>query len=101
MKTVIACALLACFAGCSYPVSKTSTVNDDPVLLFKNLPDHAAIVIDGRTVPLAQEQSAKKIQAIRVNSGTHHIQIKTATHLLFDQKVFVSEGLEKTVFEGQ
>lgn len=97
MKKLVSCVLIACLAGCSYPVSKTSTVNDDPVLLFKNVPADAAIMIDGRSVPLAQQET----QAIRVPSGTHHIQIKTATHLLFDQKVFVSDGIEKTVFEGQ
>lgn len=97
MRKLIPCILIAGLAGCSYPVSKTSTVNDDPVLLFKKIPANAAIMIDGRSMPIMQQE----IQAIRVPSGTHHIQIKTTTHLLFDQKVFVSDGIEKTVFEGQ
>jgi hypothetical protein len=84
-------------SACSYPVTNTKTVDDQPTLIFNYLPQDAVVHIDGirmNTTPNLDKQG------LQVSAGTHHVEITLLQKTILDQRIFVSNGLAKTIYQG-
>jgi hypothetical protein len=90
---VFCAALLA--TGCSYPVEQVRQADERPAILIEGAPIGAALIIDGMNVGTTNGSNGQP-RAVRVESGTHKVEVDAAGRVLMDQRVFVSGSAIKT-----
>lgn len=96
MKPTVIFLLAVAVAGCVYPTSKVNTVDDRPTLSVDGAPSGSVLVVDGIVVGPAAEFASGK-QAVRLQSGTHVIRVESAGRAIFEEKVFLSSGISKSI----
>lgn len=95
MKKILTLACLVFLSACSYPQTKTTTVNDPPTFVFIGAPDQANLYVNGLLIGPADNYNGKPNSLI-VPRGTHLVEIKQAGRILFSEKAFISDGSTKT-----
>ena len=98
-RTLCAASCVAIIAtGCGFPLEEGSTVDTRPALTFKNPSnaEHLQFAIDGVSYGPVDNYLEGKA-AIRVLPGTHTVTIIHPNGTTSTQKVFVSDGVRKTL----
>ena len=89
--------LLFATTGCPYyPVEQVKQTDERPALLVQGAPAGSVLIVDGLYVgQIAGGDGAP--QAIRVEPGTHEVQVALGGRALMNQRVFVSGAGVKTL----
>lgn len=97
---ILACAMLI---GCisTRPVERQETIDDRPLLFFvvegsRNTAESLDIYVDDLYMGDAKIFS-KKSKGLVVLPGTHIIEVKSGTRVLTNQKIYVGNGVSKTI----
>jgi len=96
MKKIIAIFSLLLISACTYPQTNTSTVNDEPTLVFEGASKTAIVYLNDLEVGLANKYNGDPNTLI-IPRGTHMLEIKDNGATLFSKKIFVSDGASKTI----
>ena len=83
-------------AACSHPVEQTRALNEQPAILVRGAPDGAMLRIDG-LIAGAVNTSSGQPQALRIEAGTHHVEVIVDGRPILDERVFVSGAMIKTL----
>mgnify|MGYP006297962561 CR=1 FL=1 len=92
--TVIGLALL--LGGCVYPSESVQTLDDRPMLSIKGAPDGAVLLVDGVEMGNAAQYDGDK-RVLRIEPGTHSIQVRKGDTLYHQGQVYVGSGTAKTI----
>jgi len=83
-------------AACSYPVEQVRTTDERPGLLVQGAPHGATVLVDG--LPAGAANGPGDIaQVIRIEPGTHAVAVTTSGQILLSERIFVSNGVTKTL----
>lgn len=95
MRTLIAVVALAFTLGCAGPTTVVRTVDTRPAIAVVGAPNGSVLYLDGVLVgdPAAYDGNPG---ILRVEAGTHQVEIRAGGQTVFTQKVFVESEL-KTV----
>lgn len=86
--------------GCvNTPTEMVQTKDDRPFIMFSGAQSGDVVVLDGINLGLASDYITGK-SGMRIESGTHILQIKRAGETIFNQKFYVSDGISKTFTIG-
>lgn len=92
---------LTVLTGCvNTPTQKVQVVDDRPLIMFAAAKPGDVVVLDGIEMGTATQFSAGKT-GLRIESGTHRLQIKRAGETILSQKFYVAEGISKTFTIGE
>lgn len=97
MKTTTL-ALLACLglsAACAGPTTTVRTVDTRPAIAVAGAPSGAVLYVDGLAVGDAAAYDGRP-NVLRVEPGTHEIEVRLGERVVFRDRVFVESEL-KTV----
>lgn len=101
-KLMVAAVLMGSLAvgvtGCSWPTEQASVVDNRPTISFKTTTsaDTLTVVVDGVVVGKVSQYQAPKA-GLRVLPGTHLVTIQRADGTKSTQRVYVSDGVTKTL----
>ena len=95
MRSLVAAAALALLAACAGPSTVVHTVDNRPAIAVVGAPAGAVLFVDGAQVGDAAAYDGNP-GVLRVEPGTHLVEIRVGGQPAFSQKVFV-EGELKTV----
>lgn len=89
---------VAVLAGCAYPTETARTIDNRPQIMFKTThdSDRMVVYVDGIQNGVVSNYLDGKA-ALRVLPGTHTITIKMPDGSVNTQKVFVTDGVTKTI----
>ncbi|NVK17146.1 MAG: hypothetical protein HWE30_00470 [Methylocystaceae bacterium] len=96
MKNFLAIAAVIILSACSYPHTNTTTVNDEPTLVFEGTSSTAEVYLNGLNVGLAANYNGEPNSLI-VPRGTHQLEIRDNGTIILSEKIFVSDGSVKTI----
>ena len=87
--------LVLILIGCtSMPKTQIKTVEDSPTLAFIGAPEGSVLFLDGLQIGDVRIYDGKE-QVLRVEPGTHFIEIKDKYgEIIYDQKIFVQNELK-------
>jgi hypothetical protein len=87
--------LVFIFTGCiSMPTTQVKTAEASPTLAFIGAPEGSILYLDGLKIGDVNIYDGKK-QILRVEPGTHFIEIKDKNgKIIFNQKIFVQNELK-------
>ena len=94
--TVLSIALLA---GCAGPTSMVQTQDDRPFIMFEAPQSQDVVFIDGVNMGSAVEYKVGK-SALRIEPGTHRLQIQRDGIVILEQKFYMADGVGKTFSLG-
>ena len=83
-------------AGCSEPTEQVQTLDERPSILVRGAPASARLMIDGLDFG-AVTTSGGAAQAIRIQPGTHRVEVLDMGRVLLRERLFVSGGTIKTL----
>ncbi len=87
---------LGLISGCTYPKTEVKTVEERPTLAIQGAPENAVLYVDGLSMgPAAQYDGRGQVLLLEV--GTHLIEIKQGSSLLYSEKAFLGAGATKTI----
>lgn len=96
MKNILVALLIVLGAvGCA-TTSEVTTVDDRARLVVDGAPVDAVLYVDGLSMGMASNYSPKK-GALAIESGTHEIEVRSASQTFYSERVFLGPGLLKTV----
>jgi uncharacterized lipoprotein YmbA len=99
MKRLLILAFAMILAACSMPVTQVQSVDLRPTLSISNAPNGSMLIIDGITVGDAGAIASGK-QAIVLSPGTHQVEVNYNGRSLISEKIYLGEGLRKTLSAG-
>ena len=86
--------------GCVNTPTETVQVKDDrPFIMFAAVQSDDIVVLDGINLGAASDYIAGK-SGMRIEPGTHTLQIERAGKTIFNQKFYVANGVSKTFTIG-
>ena len=94
MRKFIAIFSLFILTACTYPQSQTSTVNDEPTLIFQGASSTAEIYLNKLNIGLASKYNGEPHSLI-VPKGTHLLEVLDQGKTILSQKIFISDGALK------
>jgi len=87
--------LLALLAGCgAMPKHHESRGADSAQIIFDAFPKGATIYVDGSARGTIDDDDATPIA---VGAGTHDVEVRTGSHVVFERQVFIEKGTERHV----
>jgi hypothetical protein len=100
-KLALMVAILLTTTGCPYmPISDVKEVDERPGILVQGAPYDSVLVVDGLPAGPVLDSSGQP-QVIRIEPGTHDLQVAQNGHTLMFQRVFVSgAGVKTLTFPG-
>ena len=99
LSTIAATALsVALLAGCA-PTSMVQTQDDRPFIMFEAPRPQDIIFLDGLNMGSAADYKAGKA-ALRIEPGTHRLQVQRDGVIILEQKFYVTDGVGKTFSLG-
>lgn len=99
MKMFAVIAIALTLIACSTPVTQVKSLDLRPTLSITNAPNGSVLQINGVTVGDAGRIASGK-QAIALNPGTHHVVVTLNGQMLINEKIYLGEGLNKTLSAG-
>lgn len=94
MRNLLLTAALA-LAACVGPTTVVRTVDTRPAIAISGAPWGTVLYVDGAAVGDPRDYDGRP-NILRVEPGTHHIEIRNGGAVIFSQRVFVESEL-KTV----
>ena len=101
-KLIVSVLLVGCVAagvsGCSWPTEQASVIDNRPTISFKTTgnADAMTVAVDGIVAGTVSQYKAPKA-GLRVLPGTHVVTITRADGTKSTQRVYVSDGVTKTL----
>ena len=96
MKTLVALSLLLAQAACALPETSVTTGAARPKLSFPNAAPDVILVMDGIQIgPAARYDGNPGV--LRVEEGTHLLELKRNGQTVHSEKAFVSNGETRAV----
>lgn len=90
----LAAAILLALAACVGPTTTLKTVDSRPAIAIAGAPMGAQVLLDGTAVGEATRYDGNP-GILRVEQGTHDVEIRTASgEVIFKQRVFVESELK-------
>lgn len=87
-------------AGCVTTPTATVQVTDDrPFIMFSAAQADDVIILDGITIGSANEYTSG-VAGMRIEPGTHRVQIQRSGKIILDKKFYLAEGVSKTFTLG-
>jgi hypothetical protein len=96
MRTLIAAAALAAAVACAGPTTVVRTVDTRPAIAVVGAPSGSTLLLDGVSMGEAASFDGNP-GVLRVEPGTHEVQIQLGGRAVFTQKVFVESELKTVV----
>lgn len=100
LKVAVASIMAAgILAGCAMPTEEARVIDNRPQISFRatnNVSDDAMVFVDGLAVGRADDYRDGHA-ALRVLPGSHVIEIRRADGSVSTQKIFVNDGVAKTI----
>jgi hypothetical protein len=81
--------------GCA-TTSQVQTIDDRPTLAIKGVPETAVLYVDGVAMGSASSYDGKK-NVLRLESGTHAVEIRDGAKVCHSEKVYLGSGSSKTI----
>ena len=96
-KIILCCIFLSLFVvGCTtYPTTKISAVDTRPTISFVGAPENSILFVDNLSMGSVSQYNGKP-NVLKVEPGTHEIQIMQNNKIIFQQTVFV-QSENKTI----
>lgn len=88
-------AMVLLVGGCSSPVEQVRQPDERPALLIEGAPSGAILIVDGLVAGSVFGSNGQP-QAIRVEPGTHEIQVLAGGRALLAQRIYVTGNAIKT-----
>ncbi|WP_242394959.1 hypothetical protein [Anaeromyxobacter oryzisoli] len=95
MRKLLAAAVLA-LAACAGPTTVVRTVDTRPAIAFSGAPWGTVLYVDGVAVGDPREYDGHP-NVLRVEPGTHDLELRQGDQVVFDQRVFVESELKTVV----
>lgn len=94
----LAAAALLLLAGCAgdYPTAQVKAANEKPQLAVIGASDDAELIVNGVLIGPAAEFDGET-RALEVPSGANRVQIRDGGQVIYDEQVFTSGGVRKTI----
>ncbi|MDA5193301.1 hypothetical protein [Govanella unica] len=87
--------LMLTLAACSTPKTATRLVDARPTISLANVPGGADVMVDGQF--MARSDDLFKNKPLKLESGTHKIELVSAGRILFSKTVFLADGTHTVV----
>ena len=88
--------VMGTLAGCVNTPTQTAGVKDDrPLIMFEAVQARDVLILDGMEVGAADNYIAGK-SALKIEPGTHNIQILRDGAVLLDERFYISKGASKS-----
>lgn len=82
--------------GCVSPEPQVRTVDSRPLLCFEGISVRATIFLDGLEIGSA-DQFEDGNSCLRVLPGTHNVEIREGTEVIFRERLYLGAGSTQTV----
>lgn len=94
---VLACSVIG-MAGCSFPTEQASVIDNRPTISFKGEEaiNSSMVFVDGVAVGKVSQFKAPNA-GLRVLPGTHVISVQKADGSKTTQRIYVADGVTKTL----
>jgi hypothetical protein len=96
IKRCVACLCIVLASACSYPVTRTTIPDERPTLSLTGVPAGAVLFIDAASIGPA-DQFLAGVSAVRLEPGTHVVQLRTAGAVIYEQRVYLTGGVYKVL----
>lgn len=91
---------LVVLTGCvNTPTENVQTVDDRPFIMFTDAREGDLVILDGIQMGSAAQFSAGKA-GLRIEAGTHFLEIQRSGKTVLSKKFYVAEGVSKTFAIG-
>ena len=94
LATVMLIGLTLCACNIRNPTTIVRPVDDRPSLCLSGAPEKASLFVDGLDLGLASDYDGRP-KVVRLEPGTHLIEIKSGAETIFKQTVFIESGIRE------
>jgi hypothetical protein len=95
MRKLLAAAVLA-LAACAGPTTVVRTVDTRPAIALSGAPWGTVLYVDGVPVGDPRDYDGRP-NVLRVEPGTHDLELRQGDRVVFEERVFVESELKKVV----
>jgi len=88
--------LVATLAACSMPQTTVRTGLSAPTLIVTGAPSGSALFVDGLDMGSAAQYDGNP-KVLAVLEGTHQVEVRMGSNVVYREKAFVSSGQSHTV----
>lgn len=99
MKSFISLVLVAALAACSMPQTTVRTGMAPPTLIVTGAPAGSLLFVDGLDMGAAPQYDGNP-KVLALLEGTHQVEVRMGSNVVFREKAFVSSGQSHTVAVG-
>jgi uncharacterized lipoprotein YajG len=88
--------MVATLAACSMPQTTVRTGMSPPTLIVAGAPSGSVLVVDGLDMGSAAQYDGNP-KVLAVLEGTHQVEVRLGSNVVYREKAFVSSGQSHTV----
>lgn len=96
MKHLLVLVGMALLAACSLPQTTVRTGLPAPTLIVTGAPSGSVLVVDGLQMGSAAQYDGNP-KVLAVLEGTHQVEVRLGSNVIYREKAFVSSGQSHTV----
>jgi len=96
MKKLLPLLGIVLLAACAMPQTSVRTGSVPPTLIVKGAPAGAILVVDGLAMGTASQFDGNP-KTLAVLEGTHQVEVRLGSNVVYKEKAFVSSGESHTV----
>jgi hypothetical protein len=96
VKPLTLLTMVATLAACSMPQTTVRTGMSPPTLIVAGAPSGSVLVVDGLDMGSAAQYDGNP-KVLAVLEGTHQVEVRLGSNVVYREKAFVSSGQSHTV----
>jgi hypothetical protein len=96
MKKLLVLVGVVLLAACALPQTSVRTGSAPPTLIVKGAPIGSILVVDGLAMGTASQFDGNP-KTLAVLEGTHQVEVRLGSNVVYKEKAFVSSGESHTV----
>ena len=96
MKPLLLFMIVATLAACSMPQTNVRTGMSPPTLIVAGAPSGSVLVVDGLDMGSAAQYDGNP-KVLAVLEGTHQVEVRLGSNIVYREKAYVSSGQSHTV----
>jgi hypothetical protein len=96
MKKLLLLLGIVLLTACAMPQTSVRTGSAPPTLIVKGAPTGAILVVDGLAMGTASQFDGNP-KTLAVLEGTHQVEVRLGSNVVYKEKAFVSSGESHTV----
>jgi hypothetical protein len=96
MKKILLLLGIVLLTACAMPQTSVRTGSAPPTLIVKGAPTGAILVVDGLAMGTASQFDGNP-KTLAVLEGTHQVEVRLGSNVVYKEKAFVSSGESHTV----